>query len=1389
MNDFPAALKAAEAAEAAAQIRLQELLPQHWIQGNETSSRAAMDRIVSRGEDLDAIIRAARANCAQIVRGGDRSDEPLAGNFIKFSTLDGIGTAECTACLPGTFSAESPPLHGCAGSCTAGLGKCKGASCTSPFGSTSADDCEPVYTMMGSGSGGRKRRQSGTFQTCEGSEDTSKLEWREEREWNNRGFTYITSKEECEMAASHLNIDNVYAVSATRVTRQCNNTNLLANQLNDLTSSIVCGKVAEFQNGSMCSGDSDGILTNMNGDAFGAQNVSVDCSQECSTCGSNSQFCGEAYAQSQFHGVMQAPVGYCVLEKSKFGGQQQLRFYDGKCSAAFYDGSEYTAICKVLECPVGQKIKGSGSLRPSAGVPLSDEQNAVCQSNVEYKALLAEREKEAFNAVYIAVGVLAGLCIVVWCCCVRSNAPEADSKDADADADDDGEENDNTSCCKLSLGQREFLAMIYAWFKLSDLASDWGFYAISLSDNVRFDDEMNLQEMNPKLFKNVSLAVTIFGTLLIFLDVWVLYVREQYKKQKREAEDARKEFLAEMWGKKLEQAPWVVHVIPLVIIIFEDIPQMYFTIKYLLVMGDSDFFSVLSNSDPLAVGSLVLSSLGLLVNLWHAGINRCVVPCVGEMKKIRQCCSITKYGKVAHHGFLGQRHADSKAVELILKQAASDWEAIEDSRKRKAGKSTRRKNCVPRMIWTNNEGVSTLSYMLTDAHQGKDVFEHISVRQAADGMTGFEVNDKHVSPQMCIDRFGRSKKASNVQEYIECVICEVEQETNKLRKVLRVPGPNERHAERMLERAREDYSVPGRRMPYLVWFEETSDGNVETVLSCQHPKIKKGIFQHIRLSQDYQDHLQLNGKRVQNEDHASSEPQVFVKVLLDHMESKYTLEREPVSNVSGGFKYDKARKSLVPENRAEAEKARDKPSFLRRVSYKLSNTAKKERQVQQKTLERQFMLFLELDNATEVDEDMNVKTLQGGVGGSSKVDKKTIKRKPSIMLKGANPGRSTETDDFDEIITTLTKKTVRNKSSFRKTILPSAANDAGGDVFNPDSRFAQIVGAKWSSHLAASSSDDPANKGTKYWNHLKSCYEVAVEVEKSNVENLDNVDSSLFDNVTGNGGYLHVAFEDEEAEGSGQPATLLNDAVQRSSQAKKRLIKKKKEKKANVKPMKMKSTDSLGGFGDAIQSLEKHGGAQGEFAAFNSGQFTDDSEKQRAVPSGNDNGFGNAIEKLEQHGALQDEFPAFGSGQFNDSSVPVLESADFTVGSTSEVQEHVASGSEVASLQKARKSSNAPPKFTNEELQEREEAAKVIQAAFRSFLNDGTLVNKQRKFGRQYSSYFSHRLLPVVDEAVRKDKQERGQWSDARKTWVMLANVPADVHIDLDMDARLDEEV
>lgn len=83
----------------------------------------------------------------------------------------------------------------------------------------------------------------------------------------------------------------------------------------------------------------------------------------------------------------------------------------------------------------------------------------------------------------------------------------------------------------------------------------------------------------------------------------------------------------------------------------------------------------------------------------------------------------------------------------------------------------------------------------------------------------------------------------------------------------------------------------------------------------------------------------------------------------------------------------------------------------------------------------------------------------------------------------------------------------------------------------------------------------------------------------------------------------------------------------------------------------------------------------------------------------------------------------------------------------------------------------------------------MIQAAFRSFLNDGTLVNKQRKFGRQYSSYFSHRLLPVVDEAVRKDKQERGQWSDARKTWVMLANVPADVHIDLDMDARLDEEV
>lgn len=179
-----------------------------------------------------------------------------AGYFVQFSLESRNGV--CTPCFPGTFTSGNAGenFHKCAGQCPEGY--------TSSFGSRSEDSCFPLFTFMSMNPSGRhrrndERRQSfgensdnttasasinakdqgdnnnnnvqrlpSNLRSCEGAVDTTG------NVWNNRGFAYITSKDECEEAARLLHRLDVFTMTVTKVEERCSDINYLTGET-DLT--------------------------------------------------------------------------------------------------------------------------------------------------------------------------------------------------------------------------------------------------------------------------------------------------------------------------------------------------------------------------------------------------------------------------------------------------------------------------------------------------------------------------------------------------------------------------------------------------------------------------------------------------------------------------------------------------------------------------------------------------------------------------------------------------------------------------------------------------------------------------------------------------------------------------------------------------------------------------------------------------------------------------------------------------------------------------------------------------------------------------------------------------------------------------------------------------
>ena len=569
-----------------------------------------------------------------------------AGYFRDFSAGDIAGT--CLACYPGSYSnvvAESV-LHSCAGKCNDGY--------TSHYGSTSEDDCILAYKLMAVGSSSRSRRSSsggdGVYSTsCSGAIDTT------DDGWNNQGYEYITTLVECQRAARVLHADNVdvFDETATTVTERCADTNLLTGSP-DFNTTLACKAIKLTQGRNSCRKPAE--YENFNG----ARPISVDCSSTCSDCGQDARFCRPGTSPEK------APLGHCVLEtvpgSSAGGAGHRLSFYNN-CSANFYDGNDYAAVCKVVECNIESQIQGTGSkpIGPRTW-PMSD-QNAACELNAAQYARWARLEQDYYTFYFAINGGIAFLFYVfffVYCCkqrnekkvtksrkskrraaSLRVNKFTHERKGAIKNVDDalkltfwesvqrfanpvylknlppkQGTITFWTKCARVwdHLHSRQFRVVTYVVFKVSDLLSDWAFFIISISTN-RFAFLMKREGFDAELFRWASLAFTILGSVLIYWDVKSLYARYIYKLRKEYHERGR-EYLKEQnlpfpLALKRPEKPKATWVTPLVVMVAEDVPQLILTVWYLKVVG-------FSRSDEVAIASLGLSCGGLLINMYLA---------------------------------------------------------------------------------------------------------------------------------------------------------------------------------------------------------------------------------------------------------------------------------------------------------------------------------------------------------------------------------------------------------------------------------------------------------------------------------------------------------------------------------------------------------------------------------------------------------------------------------------------------------------------------------------------------------------------------------------------------------------------------------------------------
>lgn len=615
----------------------------------------------------------------------------LPGQFVYFAGNPTI--AICMPCRPGTYSNQSSSiLHACPDTCKPGY--------TTKYGAVHNDDCEPSYILM-------------EGRNCSGATDTNG------DGWANHGYQYVTSAAECEAAAHELYEQANLEITREdlAITERCTDTNLQTKVSDEQATTDLCKVMKHFQGDACIEGSA--LFTNADIAVGGKDLVSMDCSKTCSACGTDDgTFCRQGKAPDA------APIGVCILETNG-DGSQRLSFYDS-CSAAYFDGNDYKAICKVLECSPQEQVQGDGSTSPAENVLKNALTigrpwflNAVCEPNAAQYAAWCRAREHRYLVYYIVnfVVVVAVYLYLFYHWAKRSK---------DVDDDDDvlrGKQSkrqyDGPPKSALRLWWRswktprnEFWLATYFIFKVIDALSDWAFFAIAIT--VGAFAHLATHSCNSNgfcsiflfgadggfdvaLYRLVCLAVTVVGTLLIGFDLSSLYRRHQYaaelSKWKEEVAKVKMDKVGTVVNNfdlpPEPQRPRQLTLVPATVIICEDVPQLFLTGIYLSVVG----FAECNNGSGIAKASLGLSFLGLLVNLWFAFETKMRPWLDKHANKLDTRWMLFWYGGtyyeiMFHHGKITQDTAEERLV----------------------GDKTKVSQKAKFLVWSNDAGATIVSF-------------------------------------------------------------------------------------------------------------------------------------------------------------------------------------------------------------------------------------------------------------------------------------------------------------------------------------------------------------------------------------------------------------------------------------------------------------------------------------------------------------------------------------------------------------------------------------------------------------------------------------------------------------------------------------------------------
>lgn len=391
-----------------------------------------------------------------------------AGEYWNVDAFGGRGG--CYPCTPGTFVSTvddrllrvGDDSYTCQSSCAAGY--------TTLAGATSKAACIVAYSV---------RWASDDPESCSGSDNRATTP---ENTYHNVGYGYVTTQEECELAARLLSsapLNESQGVVAERLSKPCLSANL------DAEAAYAYGYSKD------------------------AEDANASDPAECTPS-------------------LSSPLGFCGIEhfdtpeEEENDQQQMLVFYpnDGNTGAEVLHrpaGATFVAICRIVFCNYLEMVKADGAVAKdwiaSSGGP-QPEDDAVCTPNPLQLNAWRAAEASAYRKFYAIAGATTGTVLIASWVHTCKGISGSSSR-----------QHTGRRYIWLFLGSLSLAVRVWDWL------TDWAFYGIAVTtprlEYLMDDSGLVGDGWSYDSFKTASVVFCLVSTICLPFDLYGFYERTE----------------------------------------------------------------------------------------------------------------------------------------------------------------------------------------------------------------------------------------------------------------------------------------------------------------------------------------------------------------------------------------------------------------------------------------------------------------------------------------------------------------------------------------------------------------------------------------------------------------------------------------------------------------------------------------------------------------------------------------------------------------------------------------------------------------------------------------------------------------------------------------------